>query len=565
MKRLGVLCGVVFLLLSCEKEVGLEERGEKVAVHVSLDDIVYKGDETVTRGYSSMLETIRVPLGDDLYMFTTIEEDMEVPTRAGVALEEGVMVRVVAYNGSTAESTTEYTVTGGALVTATALEVNMGTNYKFVAYSYNDATSPTYPGPKITVAPPHDLLWGMESKLITASDNSVSITMSHLFAQVKVKATTTGVEGQPNITNMTGVTVTPGNAMDLTIETGVVEPNAAVATQSVSPWSAWNNKTVTSNPITVNTGTANPIYVNIGSVTLVGYSPFTNLKAQFNKALAAGSSYTLVVNFQKTDFAWSNIYWVSTGGNDGYLTFDKGTSGHEMYQGVFFKWGSLVGISPTGGTGEYFEFDNTVPIYKPTSATTFTRTTTANWSDIKAMSLPANVAAGGVTNYVLNQGNSLSAMTGDICNFIDANYRLPNWGDFYLSLDYGSTSGSFSWNASSPILGGWKSIGGTWSMAPSPYISSTNDEGTYMIPRGASLRGITSFPASGYRSEVGSGGSLYCTFGYQVGVFGYYWSAYVVERSSAIHIPILSYNGSIMSPVQGSSLKEAYAIRCIKN
>jgi hypothetical protein len=41
------------------------------------------------------------------------------------------------------------------------------------------------------------------------------------------------------------------------------------------------------------------------------------------------------------ELAKSNIYW-----NGSYLTFSNTSGVTEDYQGVYFKWGSLVGISP---------------------------------------------------------------------------------------------------------------------------------------------------------------------------------------------------------------------------
>jgi hypothetical protein len=422
MKKIAVLCGVVFLFLSCEKEGALEGSGEKVRVNISLEDIVFSGNETLTRGHRASSETVQVSLRDGLYLNMTLEPNEEAPTRAD-ALENGVKVRVVAYNGTTPESSTEYEVSGGALTTNTALEVSTGTTYKFVAYSYNSAVSPDYPGPTITVASPHDLLWGSTSKLIQATDYDVSITMNHLFSQVNVKATSANLPNQPKIMNMTGVTITPGTTVDLPIFTGIISQNATAATQTIPSWNGFNNITVTSNPVAVNTGSSNPIFVNIGSLELYGFAPFDNLRAKFKKALTVGTSYTLVVNFYETDFAGSNIYWVSTGENDGYLTFDKWTSANSMCQGVFFKWGSLVGISPKDHANDAIgSFNSSTPIYKPTSETTFTKTTTANWSDIPLILSPGYVYAG---NYLMTVGNDWAAGTGDICNFIDSDWRLP--------------------------------------------------------------------------------------------------------------------------------------------
>jgi hypothetical protein len=323
-------------------------------------------------------------------------------------------------------------------------------------------------------------------------------------------------------------------------------------------------------PVTVNTGAANPIYVNIGSLELDGYDPFTGLQAKFTRALTAGYAYTLVINFQKTDFAWSNIYWVSTGGNDGYLTFDKGSSGHEFYQGVFFKWGSLVGVSPnpSDDSDAYGSFTSTTPIYKPTSETTFTKTTVAGWANVPHMTIPSYADYG---NYVLNQGNNWSAGTGDICNFIDDDYRLPNKGDFdpANSVDNSAVGhpDNFNWDSfnpnTTPIVGGWRRIGGgSWSS-----VLSTNNEGTFMLEVGASMQEAT-FPAAGNRFD----GGLYDGIRISTGWVGLYLtgSSCKAYQESSFYIQggYSRINAANISPfITSSSIGYYHAgsVRCVKN
>jgi hypothetical protein len=200
-----------------------------------------------------------------------------------------------------------------------------------------------------------------------------------------------------------------------------------------------------------------------------------------------------------------------------------------------------------------------VPIYKPTSSTTFTKTSTAKWADIKAMTDPVAVDIG---NYVLKQGNNLTALTGDICNFIDDDYRLPNWSDFLPSMVYADGIVSSAWNASSPVFGGWWKIDGSWS-----HISATNNEGTFIIPYGASFFGINSFPVSGYRSTATYGdrtGSLQDMPGYSVGISTYYMSGSVISiYSSAIPNYFAFQANSAYSG--GTTSGHAGAVRCVKN
>jgi hypothetical protein len=160
-----------------------------------------------------------------------------------------------------------------------------------------------------------------------------------------------------------------------------------------------------------------------------------------------------------------------------------------MCYGVFFKWGSLVGISPKDHANDAIgSFNSSTPIYTPTSETTFTKTTTANWSDIPLIISPGYTYAG---NYLMTVGNDWASGTGDICNFIDSDYRLPTMDE--LGMDAHSVNWDSSNPTTTPIAGGWTLIDGDWS---SPV--SANDEGTSIVERGASLRGIT-FPASGMR------------------------------------------------------------------
>jgi hypothetical protein len=492
MKKIGVLVlwGLAVLLAGCEKEGVLERSGEKVAVNISLGDVFYSGNETVTRGDAEEAETVGVPLGDGLFMYTRIEKNREIPTRAGEPLEDGVKVRVVAYNGSSVEGTVEYTVMNGALTTAIALEVYTETPYTFVAYSYNSTVSPTYPGPTITVDPANDLLYGKESKTITAADNSVYITMSHQFAQVKVRATTDKVDGKPVIKNMSGVSVSPGNPLDLTLETGAVAKNGTTALQAVASWTGFDKVEVLSNPITVYTGTANPIYLNINSVEIDEYDdPFTGIKAAFKKTLLAGYSYTLVISFQRTRWAKSNIYWVSTGGDTGYLTFDTNENGHQGYQGVFFKWGSLIGISPAQPDA----FSGSTPIYVPIfDAVTYTnsswKATTgsamandtdfpdvkSNWtawvgtsagSAAPASNIPymdGSYAKSDETTYnrdntyvidvALNRDTTYQGLRGDICQYLSTKTEVVE-GDWRLpkSSEFGPQT-TTSWASSDPTV-----------------------------------------------------------------------------------------------------------------
>jgi hypothetical protein len=588
----SLLGGLVFLLAGCENDGLLGGSGEKVTVNFSLGDIDYKGDETITRGYAERTEIVKVPLGDDVFMFASLEADLEAPTRA-VALEDGVKVRVIAYNETAStETSMEYTVVNGALTTSTAMTIETGNNYIFVAYSYNSTDSPTYPATTITMAPTEDLLWGTASKFITLSDNSVHITMSHIFAQIKVKATTTTVVHQPVIKSLTGVTVTPGNQVTLTVKTGAIA-KGVVAAQTVSAWNNMNTTTVTSDPILVYTGTSNPIYVNINSVTIDGYLAFTGIPpVAFKSALTGGTSYTLVVNFQKTRFAKSNIYWKWNDPEDesqgGYMTFDTTENGHQGYQGLVFKWGSLVGVTMNGS-----HFEGNIPIFVPIVKTPLSTSTwkatigkamkndtdfptvTENWDwldntdhvkEVPYMDERYVATTGGSGTYMIeeavNRDTTYQGFRGDICQYLGktqpalAGYRMPLKSEFEGDYALGLPG---PWTTSvDPNHFPYGYTDGTADFLDGSKNGAGREGGWIILPS----RGNVILPASGFRHR--HYGSPFSE-GYwgAFGTIGYYWCGGAIQHLLFSHIEFSFYNAPAIASAydhRGSGM----SVRCVQ-
>jgi hypothetical protein len=567
-----LLCGLIFVLSSCEKDGIDNDSKRKIMLNFSLDGISYDDSETLTRGYSSSIpEAAVVLLNDDLCMYATLEKNTEAPTRATVALEDGVIVRVVAYDGTTVKGTGEYKVSSGALLSSngSGFAIDEGT-YTFVAYSYNSKTvAPAYSEPSITVSPDaYDLLWGSSVQPVNASNNNVSITMGHKFSYVKVKILTTSFTDTPGITDIEDVEVTPNHSAVLTLLGGAMTDGSEIS-HTFSSWTGKNTTMITSDDsIRVNTNNSASTYVNIGSITLdlEGYSPFTDLCATFTKPLSGGTSYTLVVSFKKTTFAQSNIYWVSTGGNDGYLTFDKGTSANSMCQGVFFRFGSLVGVSPSGTS-----FTAGSVVYRPTGTNppTFTRTTpsslgiTSNFLN----GIPYMPASGEDRgNYVLNHSpeisdwSDFSSLIGDICCFIDSGYRLPNWNE----LDPGNVPyngfGGYPWDSSNPTS---TPVAGGWTLFRDPalddFSGSANASalGTTIRWWGISLSG-TVFPASGYRTPSNTGAV------YSPPNYAFYWTG-SARTSNGTGGNALRSDRTLIHPAYPQPEVNALPVRCIRN
>jgi hypothetical protein len=168
------------------------------------------------------------------------------------------------------------------------------------------------------------------------------------------------------------------------------------------------------------------------------------------------------------------------------LTFDKSVRSaynvnNKNFQGVYFMWGSLVGISPVGTTV------SSVRIYIPLIASGGWEASTVGssstpWSGSGWGSIPYVTSASSTyaktENYLYDLSNSTSyvAYKGDICTYLtDGSWRMPNASEF--------GSGSYS----------SKSSGNS---------SGANEAGTGLITvgyTGTFGSGAVFFPASGFR------------------------------------------------------------------
>jgi hypothetical protein len=206
--------------------------------------------------------------------------------------------------------------------------------------------------------------------------------------------------------------------------------------------------------------------------------------------------------------AWaeSNIYWDGT-----KLTFVPHgypcNYDENYYQGLHFKWGSLIGIAPVGTS-----FSSTTPVYEY-SGGQWNKTTKSGWS---AIPYATSTGTPGFDQDNLAGYDPATNLTyGDICRFIGehggpSGYRMPKASEFFTdsSLDFGAIdwdgggSIGFSWGdaaAEDAVGWHWYSSGGT--------VSSSNES-----DNGKRLIGLTvgdyatnygrTFPASGFRGNT---------------------------------------------------------------
>jgi hypothetical protein len=259
--------------------------------------------------------------------------------------------------------------------------------------------------------------------------------------------------------------------------------------------------------------------------------------------LEGGKYYTLTVDFEKFksgDWAYSNIYWDGQG-----MTFDKSevsayNVNNKEFQGVYFKWGSLVGLPALMGGVE--QTSNMV-IYIPDPATgMWDGTKKANtahglwansgvWGSIprSKITTPTNM-----TTNVLYINPDFDNYIGDICSFLTGgSWRMPTMNEFGSSGNYGSF------------------ISGT--------PAGLNTEGTGSIPAGRTYTaGSVFFPASGYRETDGQ--ALMTT----IGVSGAYWSGSIPSTSNA-HYLNFSSSGVNVSSSTYVVRTAGCSVRCVKN
>jgi hypothetical protein len=430
------------------------------------------------------------------------------------------------------------------------LEVNAGT-YDFVAYSYYKSTSNLTTS---NIDPrDYDLIWDKVSKEITATEagRTVSITMGHLFAKVRVRVRTRAISNA-QITFMDGVEIEGGKKANLSVWDGSLSDGSAV-TQEVDDWPG-----VTFPDDEVDSGYytfyPSPTRIRIGELRIevdeVEYS-FQDLFADFSQALEGGHSYTLVVDLKGTPWATSNVYWDGTAQR---LTFDTSPNANPMRQGVMFKWGSLVGVSPVGTWVDY-----STPIYKPTGTTpvTFTKTTAASFTAIPVLDIgSASISGYYVPNYVSdNTVDDPVAGTGDICRYIGvvdptrAGYRLPNYDDCHFPYE---ELLEMWWYDKLYLYGDpWtKLAGSSWQE-----VSTTNDDGTSILTSGMCMDGAT-FPASGGRGVTPAG----------VGSYGAYDTGSVVREWDLNLGLSLTFSTYGLFPGNGvESGDSMLSVRCIRD
>ncbi|MDR1881383.1 MAG: BACON domain-containing protein, partial [Prevotella sp.] len=417
---------------------------------------------------------------------------------------------------------------------------------------------------------PAMLIFNAESTT-TAREGTITITSGLLKKEITVtqkssvngfSVTAQGSIGSPfsaRITSSTAIRVTSTYNWRVRVDS---DPDAIIS--SFTPVSGG---AVTNQAITLTLKPNADWTAPTAEATLTFFSPAGEFQAVERKVSLAARTYE---TDPSTHLGWagSNIYWVTTDASTGagYLTFDDTPtdrpaddapgSGSETYQGVFFKWGGLVGLDSSGGWGSGSK------VYVPDFATgTWTQKTAGTagspssptayfsaWSNIPYVTYYNS----SVSSYITTTAHTPETWRGDICRYLSETgkapgspvvmWRMPTSGDFSGALnDYGGLQ-TWPGNLSSGANDG------TW---PVMYDGSFIGRRKKNNPRPDANGYKPFFSAGGFRWDNGSLD--------RVGNKGHYHSASRGANSSAY---LVFYTDSAGPYTNG----QAYGgiIRCVK-
>ena len=261
-------------------------------------------------------------------------------------------------------------------------------------------------------------------------------------------------------------------------------------------------------------------------------------------------------------FARSNIVWDATNNK---LTFavtaaDNATIPANV-QGVFFKWGSLVAVSPVGNT-----YASNQILFSPNGTTNYT------WANIPYASETtgkfgthgtdeddfAGYDGGSNTN---GPGFNASTNKGDICRYISSQpgwqhgkWRLPTSAEQQALINEVtsvSNNGGFGNITGAPNTGNnahgfWQVPSGRWLGAGA---ANVNTRGTEAVPGSSSVY----FPAGGYRYNSNGDTS-------HAGNDGYSWSGSSSNATNAYYLYV--YSGHAYWNLYTRNI--GFTVRCIR-
>jgi hypothetical protein len=582
-KNLLAAFALPLLLFACDKNSALPEPelpAKEVSVRIHSLQIEAGSKEDRPRADSQKEATATSLIGNGLLMEMSLAEDPAPPrTAQELQLSTGSHFRVIAVKTGTTEyvSHGDFTVGSGANTDASFL-VPENTTYDFICYSYNSSsTLPAFShqrGDNISSetlgGSMPNLLWSKQTLSVINTDPALIITLKHVTARLKVIIDCSYNDWKITAINHTNIKLASvATTGSINLATGSITSSPTSLAVTWPGTLVSNSSQQPSNILYVMEKAESELTISIPASVISRQSltaiPAAASTGKITTELDRGKSYNLHVRLRRPVWAGSNIYWDGNA-TTGKLTFStEGDKTKEGYQGVFFIWGSLVGVSPAL-VGTAYQILN-APVYIPQYNTTTPTASTWTTSIHSAITIPyiagtTNETAERYDTYLMDPAQNTPAMyeskKGDICQYlgtIDATlkgYRMP------MSIEFGTIN-----SGNSVSKDGW-STGGKFTDAHSivdaygrtDLLSANNNRGyaknTLMDNNPNGIR----FPASGFRPI---NGMLSC-----VGTEGYYWTGSNKTRVGIVSRYGLQFYEGVIYPFELHNDKAYHSVRCIK-
>jgi hypothetical protein len=542
--KLIIVVVLSLIFASCDKDNELENKelsGKEVPVRIRSLSVAPSGSENLTRSVlQKEPEMSATPVGDGMLMEMSVKEN-ESPLRATALLGEGKLFRVIAveHETNTYYSHGDFTVGINGPSPSTDFHVKVDEKYDYICISYNSDTDLPDDADyevgedlddEFDVDNTNDLLWCRINKAekVTASGVDLEILLVQKLSKVTVI-----IDCSYNDWGIKSIATSKVGIMGIPLTCSIDWSDGTLSETETEQWLTFDPPTpsptpptypptLTSNELRLIPTTSNAtINFEIGAILRDGFAtavPAAQSSFTFIIPLSAGVNYTITIRLRTPIFARSNIYW--TGGAMTFVPAGSSDTSKDGYQGLFFKWGSLVGIAPTVDW-----VNNSTRVYKAGASTYSTYPT---WDDIP---FESSTTMG---------DPDLNTFKGDICKYINSAYRLPVYGEF-------GTIGGWhqNWEKDLDVAVGFRTdkVDGTYNFVTSlgkGYATNT-------------VMGNVIFPASGNFNHYGL-----CQN--NVGSQGKYWTSSAAGTTTRYY---LYFSSSTIG--ESFSIGElAYPIRCVK-
>jgi hypothetical protein len=386
---IGLIAALSLIFISCDNKNNLpdnESSDKDVAVRICSLSVAEGGSESLTRSsLEKEPEIVSQPIGHGMLLEMSVKQD-DFSLRAPQLLGNGKLFRVIAVNHGTSNYHSHGDFTVGISSPSNDFHVRIGEKYDYICLSLNSDTD-LPPSSGYTVGSAlsslafdneDDLLWCKieDDDPVTSAGVDLNIVLKRRLTKLKVKLDCSYNKWKIGVGNDKVSIKDVATNGSINLSTGDVTGSSPAPQTFTSFTSIVGATSQASEELTIMPKASSTITITILADAVsrddLSTIPAGEKTPTLITALSAGVSYTITVRLRTPIFARSNIYWdATTDPTNPKLTFvpaaDDPAQNDDTkagYQGVFFKWGSLVGISPAR-TGSSNYFSGSTPLYIP--------------------------------------------------------------------------------------------------------------------------------------------------------------------------------------------------------